>query len=112
MLYGMTYEQFWYGDPWMAPAFRQYFLLKQKKRNEEMWIQGAYIANAVSVSINNAFSKHRTDYLKAPLDIYPKTDAEEQEEIRQTRLKLVQQLSLISAQFKQSQKGTDQHGES
>lgn len=96
----------------MVEAYPDYYLLSQRKRNEEMWIQGAYIANAVSVALNNGFNKHKIDYLKKPLDIYPKTAAEEQEEIRQTRLRLVQQLSLISAQFKKSQKGTDQHGES
>ena len=46
MAYGMSYEQFWYEDPWMVRAFAQTFLLKQKLRNEYAWIQGAYIANA------------------------------------------------------------------
>ena len=110
MLYGMTYEQFWYGDPWMVRAFEQAYRLKQRKRNEEMWIQGAYIANAVSVALNNGFSKKKIDYLKAPLDIYPKTEAEEQEELRQQKIQLIRQLSLMSASFKQKQKGTDEHG--
>ena len=108
MLYGMTYEQFWYGDPWMVVTFQQAYLLKQRKRNEEMWIQGAYVANAVATAINNGFSKRKIDYLKSPLDIYPKTYAEEQEEIRQERLKLVQSLSMLAVKFKQ--KGTDQDG--
>ena len=110
MLYGMTYDQFWYGDPWMVKAYEQAYLLKQRKRNEEMWIQGAYFANAVGVALNNGFNKKKIDYLKKPLDIYPKTEAEEQEEIRQQKIRLIQQLSMMSAQFRLKQKGTDQNG--
>ena len=110
MLYGMTSEQFWFGDPWMVIAFQQAYLLRQRKRNEEMWIQGAYVANAVATAINNGFSKRKIDYLKEPLDIYPKTYAEEQEEIRQERQKLVRQLSALAARYNKKQKGTDQNG--
>ena len=110
LVYGMTYDQYWYGDPWMARAYREAFMLRQKKRNEEMWLQGAYIMNAVSTTIHNNFSNRKSDYLKEPLDIYPKTEAEKREEIRREKLKLVQQLSMISAQFKMKQKGTDQNG--
>lgn len=110
MLYGMTYEQFWHGDPWMATAYEQAYRLKERKRNEEMWIQGSYVCNAVAVAIHNAFDKHKEYYLKAPLDIYPKTQAEKQEEIRQERLALVKKLSMFSAKFRRKQKGTDQNG--
>lgn len=110
IVYGMTYDQYWFGDPWMAKAYREAFMLRQKKRNEEMWLQGAYIMNAVSTAIHNNFSNRKSDYLKEPLDIYPKTEAEKREEIRREKLKLVQQLSMISAQFKMKQKGTDQNG--
>ena len=107
MLYGMTYEQFWYGDPWMVVAYEQAYMLRQRKTNEQMWIMGAYVANAVATALNNGFSKHKIDYMKAPLDIYPKTNVEEQEEIRQERQKLVQSLSMLAVKFKQKQKGTD-----
>ena len=90
----------------MAKTFQQAYLLRQRKRNEEMWIQGAYVANAVATALNNAFSKRKIDYMKAPLDIYPKSYAEEQEEIRQERIKLVKQLSMLAAKFNKK-KGTD-----
>lgn len=114
IVYGMTYEQFWYGDPWMVRAYKEAFMLRQKKRNEEMWIQGAYVSNAVAVAIGNAFSKHKVDYLKKPLDIYPKTEAERKDEIRQERMDLVRKLSMLSSAFKRKQqkKGTDQNGKS
>ena len=105
MLYGMSYEDFWFGDPWMVKAYEQAYMLRQRKRNEEMWIQGAYIANAVTVAVNNCLSKKKIDYMKAPLDIYPKTEAEEREEVRRQRMQLVKNLSLLKKEFNKAQKG-------
>ena len=63
MLYGMSYQDFWYGDPWMAETYREYYLLKQRKDNEQMWILGAYVNDAVSVAINNCFGKFKTTHI-------------------------------------------------
>ena len=110
MVYGMTYDQFWYGDPWMARAYKEAFMIRQRLRNQEMWIQGAYICDAVGVALNNGFNKKKIEYLRTPLDFYPKTEAEKREEVREKKLKLIQQLSKISANFKNKQKGTDKDG--
>ena len=95
MAYGMTYEQYWYGDPWMVRAYAQAYLIRRKIENENMWIQGAYIANAVTISIANTFGKKKTDYLRHPLDLFPKTEAEKQAEIREEKQKLVAWLSKV-----------------
>lgn len=87
--YGMTYEQFWYGDPWMCRAYAQSYLLKRKVENENAWIMGAYMANAFGTVIANSFGGKRLEYLKKPLDIFPKTDAEKQAEIREEKRKLI-----------------------
>ena len=110
MFYGMSYDEYWHGNPWLVVPYRQSYLLSQRKRNEEMWLQGLYICNAVAVAIHNSLDNKKIDYLKTPLDIYPKTYAEEQEEVRQERLKVVQQLSMLSAQFNNKKKGTDIDG--
>lgn len=94
----------------MAKAYREAFILIQRRRNEEMWIQGAYIANAVSVALNNGFNKRKTEYLKEPFDLYPKTEAEERDEIRKERQKLVENLTKFAVHAKQQKKGTDQNG--
>lgn len=107
MAYGMTYEQFWYGDPWMARAYAQAYLVRRKIENENMWIQGAYIANAVTVAIANTFGKKKADYLKQPLDLFPKTEAETQAEIREERKKLVAWLSkLKTASMRKNKQNT------
>ena len=89
MAYGMTYEQYWYGDPWMVRAYAQAYLVRRKIENENAWILGAYVANAVTVAIANTFGKKRTDYLKQPLDLFPKTESERKAEIRDERKKLI-----------------------
>jgi len=109
MVYGMTYEQFWYGDPWMTRAYAQAYLLKRRVANEEMWLQGVYMAHAVNTVITNAFSKQKAKYLDKPLDIFEKTQAEKEREKRVERQKLINWLDRLkkSADAKQ---GVDKHG--
>ena len=112
MAYGMTYEQYWFGDPWMTRAYAQAFLLRRKIQNENMWIQGAYVANAVTTAIANAFGKKKVDYLKQPLDLFPKTESEKQTEIREERKKLIAWLNgMKKAMMKKKQiQGSDSDG--
>lgn len=114
MAYGMTYEQYWYGDPWMTRAYAQAYLYRRKVENENAWILGAYIANAVTIAIANTFGKRKHDYLKKPLDLFPKTEAEEQAEIREERKKLIALLNGIKKRSVQKEKnkntGSDQNG--
>lgn len=80
MTYGMTYDQFWYGEPGLAKCYYEYNKLMNKKRNEEMWVNGMYTLNALNVALNNAFDKRKIKYLSKPLDIYPKTETEKEVE--------------------------------
>ena len=64
----------------MAKTFYEYNKLMNKKRNEEMWVNGMYTLNALNVALNNAFDKRKIKYLSKPLDIYPKTEAEKEVE--------------------------------
>lgn len=105
----MTYEQYWYGDPWMVVAYKEAYLMKRKVDNENMWIQGAYIANAVSTAIQNTFGKKHVDYLKQPLELFPKTKAEKAEEIRSTKRKLIDYLNKMKKSFgKKNKTGADE----
>lgn len=108
--YGMTYEQFWYGDPWMTKAYAQAYLLKRKIENENAWIHGAYTANAFGMVIANAFGKKKVDYLAKPLEIFPKTESEKQMEIREEKRKLVQWLNGMKRSTKKKDTGSGQNG--
>ena len=109
MLYGMSYEEYWFGDPWMTRAYAQYNLLKRRQMNEELWLEGIYMANAFQTVLANAFGKQRVKYLEKPLEIFEKTEAEKQQEIRQERQKLINYLTMLKKSADKKQ-GVDKDG--
>lgn len=82
---GMTYEQFWYGKPDMVIYYRDAHTIRNKARNQELWLQGKYILDAIGACFD---SKHK--YPKEPYDIYPKTRAEREEEAKRQRRKVIE----------------------
>ena len=70
---GMSYDLYWYGDPQALINFVNAEEIRQRKRNTELWLQGAYIYQAIGslTPILNPFSKeHRAKpYLKQPIAI-------------------------------------------
>lgn len=73
MTFGMTYEQFWDGDVWMAKAYRQAYELRKERENFNAWLQGLYIYDAIcdASPILRAFSKARkpNPYPSKPYDL-------------------------------------------
>lgn len=79
MALGMTYEQFWYGDPWMVKTFERAHELRNEMLNQQMWVMGLYITDSIGSVVSTALGKRR-DYMKKPIDLHPKTDAEKARE--------------------------------
>lgn len=80
---GMTYEQFWDGDPTLAKYYREAEEIRNEKKNQELWLQGAYIYEAIAdlSPILHAFTKKGTKpepYADSPYPITKK----QQERIR------------------------------
>lgn len=48
LAYGMTAEQYFYQDPNLFYNYKKAFELKQELKENEFWIQGAYIKSALS----------------------------------------------------------------
>ena len=44
---GMTYEQFWEGDPMLVKYYRQAEEIRNDRKNQELWLQGMYIYEAL-----------------------------------------------------------------
>lgn len=44
---GMTPEQYWDGDPQLAKYYRKADELKRQRTNQELWLQGMYIYEAL-----------------------------------------------------------------
>lgn len=79
---GMTEEQYWDRDSTLVVAYRKAEELKTNRKNQEMWLQGAYIYEALCrVSpIFHAFAKKGTK--PAPYVTEPYTITEKQAEVR------------------------------
>lgn len=82
---GMSYDQYWYGDPHILVNYVNAEEIRQRKRNTEMWIQGAYVYQAIGclAPILNGLSKENRAkaYLKQPIPLTEK-EREEQEQAK------------------------------
>ena len=89
MSIGMSYDDFWNGDVAMVKAYRVAYELREKRKNQELWLQGMYFYEALcDASPLFRFSMKKgiikpEPYLREP---YPITAAEVRErEERQAR---------------------------
>ena len=82
---GMTPEQYWDGDCTLVKYYRKAEELRNEKRNQELWLQGMYIYEAIcDVSpVLHAFAKKGTKpnpYSAKPYAISEKQIRKEREE--------------------------------
>ena len=91
MSIGMSYDEFWDQDVNMVKAYRKAYELREKRKNEELWLQGMYFYEALcDASPLFRFSMKKgtikpEPYVKEP---YPITAAEVRErEEREARKK-------------------------
>lgn len=74
---GMTYEQFWDGEPELAKSYRMADQIRRRRRNEELWLQGVYMAEALSATVGNMFTKGQKH--QYPAEPFAITEAEQRE---------------------------------
>lgn len=86
---GMTPEQYWDGDPMLAKYYRKGDELRKKRRNEELWLQGMYIYEALCdvAPVLHAFAKRGTKPVPYPDHPYALTvnDREEERKLKEKR---------------------------
>lgn len=75
---GMTYDQFWNDDPCLVRFYRKAEEMRMEKRNQELWLQGMYIYEALcDVSpILHAFAKRGTKPVPYTEQPYPLSNKE------------------------------------
>lgn len=71
---GMTWDQYWHEDAYMVRIFRKAQRLRNKRENQQMWMQGLYNYKAILcvAPILHAFAKAGTKaepYLEEPFPI-------------------------------------------
>ena len=85
----MSYDEYWEGDPKLTTYYRKAYLIKQEEMNNNAWLQGMYIYDAVSTALYNTmrgFGKSKPplkDYAKKPYELKNKvkSEADKQKEI-------------------------------
>ena len=88
MSIGMSYDEFWNQDVALAGVYRKAQELRDRRKNQELWLQGMYIYEALcdAAPIFHAFAKKGTKpnpYAKEP---YAITESEIRErEVREAR---------------------------
>ena len=81
---GMSYAEYWEGDPLLAQYYRKAYQIKQDERNYNSWLQGMYVYDAVSTALYNALrgmgktKPPPKDYAKQPYELYKKNKTEQE----------------------------------
>ena len=89
---GMSYAEYWEGDCSLARYYRKAYQIKQEEINNNAWLQGMYIYDAVSTALHNALrgknSKAR-EYAKQPynFDNKEKSELEKAKEVEAEQAK-------------------------
>lgn len=65
---GMSFEQFYNEDVTLATVYRKAYEIKNERDNNQLWLQGMYIYDAVSTTIYNVFCRKAGQ----PASSYPK----------------------------------------
>lgn len=99
MLYGMTYDEYWYGESYRAAYYRKMHKLQIEQRNEELWLSGLYVCNAMHVAVGNCLSKEKQEYMKEPIRLFPPDESERQKQIAENNRKLVERLNRFKEEF-------------
>ena len=78
----MTYDQFWNDDPMLVKYYRQADELQQKRKNQELWLQGMYVYEALCdvAPIFQAFAKRGTKPTPYPDHPYSITEKDQEAE--------------------------------
>ncbi len=103
---GMTYEQFWDGDPAMVRAYRKAYDMQMETKNFYLWLQGRYFYDALCcvAPIIRAFSKAKKpiEYHEQPFMLntaYSEVRKKQKETASDHKAK--QMMEAFAAQFNQ-----------
>ena len=76
---GMSSAEYWEGDPSLARYYRKAYKIRQEEINNNAWLQGMYIYDAMSTALYNALrgknSKAKV-YAQQPYDFANKEKSE------------------------------------
>lgn len=90
----MTYDEYWYGHPFLIRDYLHAEEYKRRKDNYLSWLNGAYMSQAILSTICNAFLDKGTEPYEYPDRPYPITEDEIAEANERAEAKEIQQAEL------------------
>ncbi len=100
----MSNKEFWEEDPDLFWAYRFSFYTAKKEESNLYdyiaWLNGVYTYNAVSVALNNAFSKTKIDYPSKPYTESTIADNSVENDV----INIQNRVAKVQALFKEKQK--------
>ena len=94
---GMSVQEFWYSDPDLVRAYRKAKEIKDKERNDFLWLQGRYVYDAICKSaplLNDLKPTEPIPYDEVP---YPMSLQEaEEREAELAKKKMEEQISRLN----------------
>ena len=103
MLYGMSYDEFWYSSIDRLAFYWQKNQFDIERRNQELWLQGLYIKAAIDNSLNG----NKTKYPTKPIRITELTEHEQEIENRRKIEELRSILEERKARWDEKHKGVE-----
>lgn len=107
---GMSADEFWNCDPRMYKVYREKDRISTEKENERLWLQGAYVYQAILLAaprLNSIQPKDPLPYPTKPLDLglgKPKEESDEMtdDEIKKTPeyVKMIDFMNANNKRFK------------
>lgn len=109
---GMTPEMYWDGDATLSKFYRKAYELKRERKNEEMWLQGLYIYEALldSAPVLNAFCKtHKPlPYRSEPIpltedEVIEMREKEEERKLKENKEKFKELVKELNKKFERKE---------
>lgn len=106
----MTFNQFWYGEPELASAYRKADEIRRRRMNEELWLNGMYTADALASTVGNMFSKgNKIKYPAEPRPITRNEIEERKEREQKAKVEKIKATFMTKALSINKNMGGEQH---
>jgi len=105
---GVSEKEFWTLNPRKVKVIADGYRLKRQVNDEEMWMLGGYVFDAVSLAVSNAFRKKSQkaqmyfDVVKEPMTKQIEKNLSEEDKKQKTEL-LFKNLEIMAANYRLSQ---------
>lgn len=115
---GMSYEQFWEQDCDLVKYYRKASRIKQDLQNQEAWLQGAYVYEALidASPVFHSLAKKRmkpVPYRDSPYELFGQSDTKKRKTIQEKhdeKAKAYMEAFMVSINKKFQAKGGDMNG--